>query len=174
VSALALLALAAAGVVAMVYFGREMLLKHRLGALSLPLLAVVAAAGATFNPCALPGLPAFFAFSRREGARGSLVGLGLAAGLGAMTAVVALGVVVSILGMEAQLLIAPHFRRVQVGAGVLLVALAVLHFTGQAARLPLLGHLSAAGGRIWDRTTRHPNPVGAYFFGLGFVAVGGP
>jgi cytochrome c biogenesis protein CcdA len=175
VPAIAFLALAASGVVVLIFFAGRLLMMHRLDTVSLPLLAVVAAAAATFNPCALPALPAFFSVGT-GGAEGGLsrrARLGLAMSLGAMSVVLVFGVVVAWLGMQAQMLVAVHFGWVQIVAGVILVGLAMVHLLGLTGRLPLMGRITAMGGRLWDRALARPNDVGAFLFGAGFVAVGG-
>jgi cytochrome c biogenesis protein CcdA len=174
-SAVAFVALAASGVVVLILFAGRLLMMHRLDTVSLPFLAVVAAAAATFNPCALPTLPAFFTLGAGAGAERwpNRARLALAISLGAMSVVVVFGIVVAWLGMEAQMLVAVHFGWVQIGGGLLLVGLALVHLLGLAGRLPLMGRITALGGRLWDRALARPNGVGAFLFGAGFVAVGG-
>jgi cytochrome c biogenesis protein CcdA len=174
-SALAFVALAAAGVVVLIVFAGRLLMMHRLDTVSLPLLAVVAAAAATFNPCALPTLPAFFTLGAGAGAERlpDRARLALPISLGAMSVVAVFGIVVAWLGMEAQMMVAVHFGWVQIGGGVVLVGLALVHLLGLAGRLPLVGRITALGGQLWDRALARPTGVGAFLFGAGFVAVGG-
>lgn len=140
----------------------------RLGTVSLPLMAAAGAVASAFNPCALPALPAFM--RRGGGARGDP---GPAAALGAVTVVLAFGLVVTILGMEVQILVAPGLGWLQVAAGAALIAIALLHLTGRIGRLPLGAALVSAGSRLWELTLRRPTRLGDYLFGAGFVAVGG-
>jgi hypothetical protein len=74
--------------------------------------------------------------------------------------------------MEVQILVAPGLG-VQVGAGAVLIVMALLHLTGRMGRLPLGGALVTAGSRLWELTLRRPTRLGGYLFGAGFVAVGG-
>lgn len=172
-SAMAFLAMAGAGVLVLLFFFNRLYLAGKLGALSLPVVAVVGGVAATFNPCGLPALPGFFAVGAGDASTVRRSQLSLAAGLGAMSVVLILGVLVAALGLEVQILVAPHFRWVQLAAGVLLATIAVLHLTRQTERLPLVGTLTAAGARVWEKAVRRPTPLGAYLFGAGFVAVGG-
>jgi len=167
-------ALASGGVVVLLFFAGQLLMRHRMDALSLPLLALVAAVAATFNPCVLPALPAFFALGGRAdpGLR-RRAALGLSMGLGAMSVVALFGAVVAWLGMQAQMLVPVHFGWVQIGTGMVLLVLALVHFLGLAGRLSLIGRITALGAWVWDRAVAQPNAGGAYLFGAGFVAVGG-
>jgi hypothetical protein len=49
--------------------------------------------------------------------------------------------------MEVQILVAPGLG-VQVGAGAVLIVMALLHLTGRMGRLPLGGALVTAGSRL--------------------------
>lgn len=162
------LTLAAGGVLVLLFFSGALLMAGRLGTVSLPLMAAAGAVASAFNPCALPGLPAFM--GRGGGARADP---GPAAALGAVTVVLAFGLVVTILGMEVQILVAPGLGWLQVAAGAALIAMALLHLTGRMGRLPLGGSLVTAGSRLWELTLRRPTRLGDYLFGAGFVAVGG-
>jgi len=163
------LALAAGGVLVLLFFSGGLLMTGRLGTVSLPLMAAAGAVASTFNPCALPALPAFL--GRSGGTRGDP---GPAAALGAITVVLAFGLVVTILGMEVQILVAPGLGWLQIAAGAALIAIALLHLTGRIGRLPLGAALVTAGSRLWELTLRRPTRLGDYlFFGAGFVAVGG-
>jgi cytochrome c biogenesis protein CcdA len=162
------LMLAAAGVLMLLFFSGRLLMAGRLGTVSLPVMAAAGAVASAFNPCALPALPAFLA--RGGGARGDP---GPAAALGAMTVVLAFGLVVTVLGMEAQTLVAPGLGWLQVAAGAVLITMALLHLTGRMGRLPLVGALVTAGSRLWELTLQRPTRLGDYLFGAGFVAVGG-
>jgi len=162
------LTLAAAGVLVLLFFSGGLLMAGRLGTVSLPLMAAAGAVASTFNPCALPALPAFL--GRGGGARSDP---GPAAALGAITVVLAFGLVVTILGMEVQILVAPRLGWLQIAAGAALIAMALLHLTGHIGRLPLGSALVTAGSRLWELTLRRPTRFGDYLFGAGFVAVGG-
>lgn len=172
-STAAFLAIAGGGLVGLLFFVNGLYAVGRLGALSLPLVAVVGGVAATFNPCGLPVLPGFLAVGAGDASATRRTQLSLAAALGAVSVVMLLGVVVAVLGMEVQILVAPHFRWVQGVAGALLAAIAVLRLARQTERLPLIGSLVAAGSRVWESAVRRPTPFGAYLFGAGFVAVGG-
>jgi cytochrome c biogenesis protein CcdA len=131
-------------------------------------MAAAGAVASAFNPCALPALPAFM--GRGGGARADP---GPAAALGAVTVVLAFGVVVTVLGLEVQILVAPGLGWLQVVAGTALIAMALLHLTGHIGRLPLGASLVTAGSRLLELTLRRPTRLGDYLFGAGFVAVGG-
>ena len=161
------------GVLVLLYFWSQLLRPGDLAAVSLPLVAFIAGVAATFNPCGMPALPGFLAF----GGGGDIgvrrrAGLGLGASLGAMSLLIALGIIVAVVGAETKDLIAPNFRWVQLGVGIFLVALAVLHLTGQTSRLPLVGQVMGLGSRVWEGALGKPTPRGSYFFGAGFVLVG--
>ena len=160
------LGLAAGGVLVLLFFSEGLLMAGRLGAVSLPLMAVAGAVASAFNPCSLPALPAFLG-------RGARADPGTSVALGAVTVVLAFGLVVTIVGMEVQVLVAPGLGWVQVGAGAVLIVMALLHLTGRMGRLPLGGALVTAGSRLWELTLQRPTRLGDYLFGAGFVAVGG-
>ncbi len=167
-------AIATAGVLLLVYFTSRMLMVGRLGSLSLALMAVVGGVASAFNPCALPALPGFLVFcgGAQQPPR-QRAALALAAGGGAFVVVTAVLGVVAVLGMEAQMLVAPSFGWVQVGVGAIMILLAAAHLLGVVPRLPLIGEVTEAGGRLWDAAVQRPNPGGAFLFGAGFLAVGG-
>ena len=161
------------GVLVLLYFWSQLLRPGNLNAVSLPLVAFIAAVAATFNPCGMPALPGFLAF----GGGGDIgvrrrAGLGLAASLGAMSLLIALGIIVAFLGAGTKELIAPNVRWIQLGVGMFLVAVAVLHLTGQTSRLPLVGQTMGLGSRVWEGALGKPTPRGSYLFGAGFVLVG--
>ena len=161
------------GVLVLLYFWSQLLRPGDLVAVSLPLVAFIAGVAATFNPCGMPALPGFLAF----GGGGEIgvrrrAGLGLATSLGAMSLLIVLGIIVAVVGAETKDLIAPNFRWVQLGVGIFLVALAILHLTGQTSRLPLVGPVMGLGSRVWEGALGKPTPRGSYFFGAGFVLVG--
>ena len=161
------------GVLVLLYFWSQLLRPGNLNAFSLPLVAFIAGVAATFNPCGMPALPGFLAF----GGGGEMgvrrrAGLGLGASLGAMSLLIALGIIVAALGAGTKDLIAPHFRWVQLGVGLFLVTVAVLHLTGQTSRLPLVGQTMGLGSRVWEGALGNPTPRGSYLFGAGFVLVG--
>jgi cytochrome c biogenesis protein CcdA len=162
------LTLAAGGILVLLFFSGGLLMAGRLGTVSLPLMAVAGAVASAFNPCALPALPAFLGRGGRE-----RVDPGLAAALGAVTVVLAFGLVVTILGMEVQILVAPGLGWLQVAAGATLIAMALLHLTGRMGWLPLGRSFATAGSRLWELTLQRPARLADYVFGAGFVAVGG-
>ena len=170
-----LLAVVAGGVLVLLFFVKELLRPGDLNALSLPLVAFVAAIAAVFNPCAIPALPGFFSIgsgtneSPGPWRRG---GLSLMVSLGAMTLVIALGIIVAIVGTGIKDLIAPYFRWVQLAVGLFLIGIAGLHLVGQTSRLPLVGAIVDMGSRVWEKALGKPTPLGSYLFGAGFVAVG--
>ena len=166
-------AVVTAGVLVLLYFWSQLLRPGDLNAFSLPLVAFIAGIAATFNPCGLPALPAFLAFGggREIGVR-HRAGLGLGSSLGAMSLLIVLGIIVAFLGAGTKELIAPNVRWVQLGVGLFLVAVAVLHLTGQTSRLPLVGQIMGLGSRAWEGAMGKPTPRSSYLFGAGFVLVG--
>ena len=170
-----LLAVVAGGVLVLLFFVKELLRPGDLNALSLPLVAFVAAIASVFNPCAMPALPGFFTFgsgtSESPGTwrRG---GLSLMVALGAMTLVIALGIIVAMVGTGIKDLIAPYLRWVQLAVGLFLISIAGLHLVGQTSRLPLVGPIMELGSRVWQQALGRPTPLGSYLFGAGFVAIG--
>jgi cytochrome c biogenesis protein CcdA len=169
-----LAALTTAGILLLIYFTGRMLMVGRLGSLSLPVMAVVSGVASAFNPCALPALPGFLVFCgggqqpiRRR------VEIAFAAAGGAVIVVTAILGVVGLLGMEAQMLIAPSFGWVQVTFGLVMIVLALAHLLDVVPRLPLLGRVASVGDRVWAAAVERPNPAGAFLFGAGFLAVGG-
>ena len=168
-----LVAVVTGGVLVLLYFWSQLLRPGDLVAVSLPLVAFIAGVAATFNPCGMPALPGFLAF----GGGGEIgvrrrAGLGLATSLGAMSLLIVLGRIVAVVGAETKDLIAPNVRWVQLGVGIFLVALAILHLTGQTSRLPLVGPVMGLGSRVWEGALGKPTPRGSYLFGAGFVLVG--
>ena len=174
ISAVLLVAVAVGGIATLLFFWNQLLKPGELSSISLPIVALIAGVAATFNPCGLPALPGFLAFlgggeatpTRRR------LGLSLAVSLGAMTLVIALGIVVAFVGSGTKGLIAPNFRWVQLGIGLFLVGLATLHLTGHTERLPLVGPVMGLGGRVWERAMGSPSARSSYLFGGGFVLVG--
>ncbi len=63
------LALTLGGVIVALFFVEKLLLAGNLGALSLPVVALVGGVASTFNPCGLPALFGFLAFGGGAGAR---------------------------------------------------------------------------------------------------------
>lgn len=175
ISGVILLSVVILGVLALLFFWSKIMMPGDLAAYSLPLVAAIAGAAATFNPCGLPALPGFLTFlggsSGTVGVRRRL-GLSLLASLGAMSVVLILGVVVALAGAGTKDLIAPNFRWVQLAVGVLLISVATLHLTGYTARLPLVGRVMALGSRMWEGAIGRPSPRSSYLFGGGFVLVG--
>ena len=170
-----LAAVVAAGVGALIYFVTQLLRPGDLNVLSLPLVAFVAGVAATFNPCGMPALPGFLTFGgqggRDEGVwrRGSL---SLSAALGAMTVVIAIGLVVAAAGTGAKGLLAPYTRWVQLAIGLVLIGLALAHLAGRTSSLPLMGRVMGLGSRACEEAIGRPTTRGSYLFGAGFVAVG--
>ncbi len=170
-----LLAVVAGGILSLFYFWNQLLRPGDLNAISLPLVALVAGVAATFNPCSLPALPGFLAIgggSDHSVKLGRRLGLSLAVALGALTIVIALGVIVAIVGGGIKGVIAPYFRWIQLGVGVFLVAVALLHLAGQTNRLPLVGPVMGLGSRMWEGAMGNLTPRTSFLFGGGFVAVG--
>ncbi len=171
-----LVAVVTGGVMALLFFWNQLLKPDDLGAASLPVVAFVAGVAATFNPCGLPALPGFLTL-----AGGSDEGVGvrrrsglcLAAGLGSLSLVMVLGIIVAFAGAGTKGVIAPYFRWVQLAVGLLLIGLAGLHLIGQTERLPLVGRIMALGSRAWEESMGgRPTVRSSYLFGVGFVAVG--
>ncbi|MEE9285464.1 MAG: hypothetical protein V3V35_07040 [Dehalococcoidia bacterium] len=170
-----LLAVVAGGVLVLHIVWNQLLKPGDFASLSLPVVALAAGAASTFNPCALPALPGFLTFlgdtSGEAGVR-RRAGLSLATSLGAMSVILALGVLVAIVGGQTKDLIAPNFRWVQLAVGVILIGVAALHMVGQAGRFPLVGPITSLGSRMWQGALGKPTPRGSYLFGAGFVVVG--
>jgi len=174
-TATTLLAVVAGGILALFYFWNQLLRPGDLNAISLPLVALVAGIAATFNPCSMPALPGFLAIGggNSEGAGlGRRLGLSLAVALGALTIVIALGIIVAIVGSGTKALIAPYFRWIQLGVGLFLVAVALLHLAGQTHRLPLVGPVMGLGSKMWEGAMGNLTPRTSFLFGGGFVVVG--
>ena len=170
-----LLSVVAAGILALLYFWNQLLRPGDFNSISLPLVALIAGIASTFNPCSMPALPGFLAMgSGSDGGvkLGRRVGLSLAVALGALATVMVLGIIVAIVGGGIKVVIAPYFRWVQLGAGLFLVIVAVLHLTGQTNRLPLVSPVVNAGSRLWDGAMGEPSPRSSFLFGSGFVAIG--
>ena len=171
-----LVAVVTGGVMALLFFWNQLLKPDDLGAASLPVVAFVAGVAATFNPCGLPALPGFLTLAGGSdegvGVR-RRAGLSLAVSLGAMSLVIALGIIVAFVGAGTKGLIAPYFRWVQLSVGLALISLAIGHIMGQTERLPLVGRIMALGSRMWEGSMGgRPTARGSYLFGAGFVAVG--
>ena len=174
ISGVLLLAMATGGIAALRFFWNQLLKPGELSSISLPIVALIGGLAATFNPCGLPALPGFVTFL--GGGEDTTVErrfkLSLSASLGAMSVIMILGILVAFAGAGTKGLIAPHFRWVQLTVGLLLVALATLHLTGQTTRLPLVGPIMSLGNRMWEGAMGRPTPRGSYLFGGGFVLVG--
>jgi len=167
------LVLSAVGITALLLFWNALLKPSDLGALSLPLVAITAGMAATFNPCALPALPAFLTrMSGEEAARSRHATVSLFAGLGAFALVLLLGLLVAALGEGLKPYVREHFRWAQLAVGATLILLAGLHLLEQTARLPLVGRIMDKGHQIWEWVIRSPTPEGSFAFGAGFVLVG--
>lgn len=171
-----LLAVVIAGVLALLFFVKQLLGPGDFASLSLPVVAFMAGLAATFNPCGLPALPGFLTFMGGSGQGKTGVrrqaGLSLATSVGAMSLVIILGVIVAFAGAGTKGLIAPYFRWVQLVVGLFLIGLATLHLMGQTSRLPLVGPIMGVGSRMWEGAMGRPTPRSSYLFGAGFVAVG--
>ncbi len=169
-----LVAVAIGGVATLLFFWNQLLKPGELSSISLPIVAFIAGVAATFNPCGLPALPGFLTFlgGGEQTSAGRRLGLSLSVGLGAMTLVIALGILVAFVGSGTKGLIAPNFRWVQLGVGIFLVSLAMLHLAGRTERLPLVGPVMGLGSRVWEGALGKPTPRGSYLFGAGFVLVG--
>lgn len=171
-----LAALVAVGVGGLLVFWNLLLRPGDLGTASLPLVALAAGVASTFNPCALPALPGFLTLgaqaddapltSRRRSV------LSLSAGVGAMSMVIAFGVVVAAAGSGAGGVTGDYTRWVQLGVGIILVLLAISHVANKTTRFPLVTRVTLFGGRIWDKAMGKPSVRNRYLFGAGYVAVG--
>ncbi|MEE9248017.1 MAG: hypothetical protein V3U79_04890 [Dehalococcoidia bacterium] len=174
-SGVVLLTVVGLGIAALLYFFNQLLKPGDFASISLPVVALVAAVAATFNPCGLPALPGFLAFAGSSG--GAVAGrrrasMSLMTGLGAVSVVIGVGVIVALAGGGTKGVIAPYFRWVQVTVGLILIAMAGLHLAGQSARLPLVAGITGVGSRIWGQAMGAPSHRKSYLFGAGFVAVG--
>lgn len=161
------------GVTALLVFWNTVLRPGDFASLSLPVVAFVAALASAFSPCSLPALPAFITFgaaSQMPAARRA--GLSFAAAMGAVTMVLLLGGVVTVAGAGTKGVVTHIERWVQLGVGILLMAIAAAQLTERAYGWPFVRRLTEAGGRIWDRAARRPSLLSGYLLGLGFVAVG--
>lgn len=170
-----LLAAVAAGVLGLLFFWREVLHSSNFASLSLPVVAIVAATASTFNPCSLPALPGLVAATAAAGTgaeRRTKVMVSLAASAGAGAVVLAIGLLVAAVGAGTKDVAEQYFRWVQLGVGLVLVAVAVLHLAGQTSRLPLVAGLTRLGGRVWEAGVANPSPRACLGWGAGFVAVG--
>ena len=174
ISLVLLPAVAAGGIATLLFFWNQLLKPGELSSISLPVVALVAGVAATFNPCGLPALPGFITFlgGGEQTSAGRRLALSTSVSLGAMSLVVALGIVVAIVGGGTKDLVAPNFRWVQLGVGLFLVTLAALHLTGRTETLPVLGPVMGLGSRVWEGAVSRPTPRGSYLFGAGFVLVG--
>ena len=154
--------LAGAGVAALLFFWTQLLRPDDLGAASLPLVAFVAAIASTFNPCGLPALPGFFTFTGagQDLSRGRRSRLSLSVSLGAISIILIFGIIVAAAGAGTKELVTPHLRWVQLGVGVALIGLAVLHLSNRSERLPGVGRIMAIGSRMWESSIGDPTPKG--------------
>ena len=174
-SGVLLVAVIAAGLAALVFFWNEVVGRDDFSAVSLVFVAALAGVAATFNPCALPALPAFLTFAGAGGAtpgRGRRIRSSSATALGAMSVVVVVGVIVGLAGAGTKSLIAPYFRWVQLGVGIFLIGVATFHLLGFTHRLTFVGPVMSFGSRVWDRAMRQKTSGSSYLVGAGFVLVG--
>ena len=172
---LLLLVVAAGGIGALQYFVRQLLQPGDLGAFSLPIVALVGGVAATFNPCGLPVLPGFLATMGGSGAdsgRRDRASMSLGASLGAITVVLAVGIVVALVGEGTKGFIGPNFRWVQLAVGVFMIGVAILHLLNKTHNFPLVGPIMSAGSQMWEGSLSTRNMRNSYLFGAGFVLVG--
>lgn len=174
VSLFVLPAVVAGGIATLLFFWNQLLKPGELNSISLPFVTLVAGVAATFNPCGLPALPGFITLLGRgeQTSAGRRLGLSASVSIGAMSLVLALGIVVAIVGGGTKDLVTQNFRWVQLGVGIFLVALATLHLTGRSDSLPVLGPVMGLGSRVWEGAINRPSPRGSYLFGAGFVLLG--
>ncbi len=168
-----LILISALGIGGLLFFWGRLLQPGNFGTLGLPLVAFIAGLAATFNPCALPALPAFLTLvAGGDSERSSYTRISLGAGLGAMALVLAVGILIAALGEGSKDFIRANFRWVQLGVGLFMVLLAVLHLLNRTSRLPVLNRLTDHGHRIWERIMTKSGPTDGFLFGGGFVLVG--
>lgn len=175
-SAALLVAVAVAGVAVLLVFWNTVMPSEDFASLSLPVVAMVAAVAATFNPCSLPALPGFVAAAGAAGGEATArrrLQLSLAAAVGAAAVVVALGVLLAVAGAGITSVVELRFRWVQLVVGLFLVAVAVLHLAGKTSGLPLVGSVVGAGNRVWEAGMERPGIRSSLAWGAGFVAIGG-
>lgn len=173
--AVLLLELVGYGVFALMYFWRDVLPFPGFRQLSLPLVAFVAGVASTFNPCALPALPAFVAATGSGGndvPRSQRLRLSAAAGAGAATVVALFGLLVAAAGSRTGDLVGHRFRWVQLVVGILLVVVAALHLAGRTSRLPFVRSATALGTRVWDGVMGRSSIGSSFGWGAGYIAIG--
>lgn len=163
------------GLFALLYFWNDVLPFRDFRDLSLPVVALVAGIASTFNPCALPALPAFVAATGSAGEevpRSQRLRLSAAAGAGAAAVVAIFGVLVAIAGSRTGDLVGHRFRWVQLVVGVLLIVVAALHLANRTSRFPFVRSATAVGSRVWDNVAGSSSTASSFGWGAGFVAIG--
>ena len=162
-----------AGMSALLFVWSAIFKPEDLGTFPLPLVAVLSGVAATFNPCALPTLPAFLTrLSAKENSQRKHLSNSFYTGLGALLVVLMLGLAVATLGEGLKPFVRENFRWVQLAIGLILVTLAGLHMLDRTARFPFLGPIIDRGHQMWEQVLRNPSPGGSLIFGAGFVLVG--
>ena len=163
------------GVFGLLYFWEDVLPFRGFRDLSLPLVALVAGIASTFNPCALPALPAFVAATSSAGEqvpRRERLRLSAAAGAGAAAVVALLGLLVAAAGSRTGDLVGERFRWVPLAVGILLIVVAALHLAGRTSRFPMVRSATALGSRVWDAVAGSRSTGSSFGWGAGFVAIG--
>jgi cytochrome c biogenesis protein CcdA len=162
-----------AGIFALLFVWSSIFKPEDLETFPLPLVAVLAGVAATFNPCALPTLPAFLTrLSAKDNSPRKHLSNSFYAGLGALLVVLVLGLAVATLGEGLKPFVRENFRWVQLAIGLILITLAGLHKLDRTSRFPFRGPIIDIGHQIWEHVLRNPSPGGSLTFGAGFVLVG--
>lgn len=171
---LLLFGLFAIGITALTIFWNQLLQPGQFSNLSLPLVAFVAGLAATFDPCAMPTLPAFLALMSGEesSSKRYRLKISLSTSLGAFSLVLVIGILIGILGEGAKSFMHENGRWVQLALGAFLVIVSLAHIFNYTDRMPYVAPVMEAGQRIWQDVISNPTPRGGYLFGAGFVLVG--
>ncbi len=172
---IALLLVVVAGVSVLLFFWGGSLKPPELHSLSLPLVAIVTGLAATFNPCALPALPAFLSYLGQSSPASGLrvrAKSSLWTSLGSLSVVLLIGVLLALLREGAGPFIRINFRWVQLIVGAFLILIASLHLLNQTSRLTLVSALAVHGEKVWRSVMDDRGPHSSYLFGAGFVLVG--
>lgn len=168
------------GWLAFLAFVTDVLAPREFASYGLIVVAALAAVASFFSPCSFTVLPSYVALMPGGGGRRSVQRAainGAAAGLGVLTAVGVLAIVIGLLGTalgpslsvtsdEPSTLV----RGLRIGVGAFLVLMALIHLAGLSHRIPLLGSIATLAIQT-DRGDRRTLPA-LYGYGVGYVAIG--